>query len=329
MVYMENKKDFEKIEVLKSKYNEMEMAEEQVERMKKRIQDARRDKKKKNSAGKKAAAAVAAAAAVFIMLPNTSEGVAYAMSNIPIVGKLVEVVTFRDYQYESERQNADITVPKLVADGTELSVDGTETLENGTGTTADGAGTKGTDSQVQENLRKTTEEINAEIQEITDRIVAEFEENLQYQEGYQEVVVKHEILAAGEDYFTLKLICYQGAGSGAEWDYFYTIDLNTGERVALADLFADGSDYITAISENIKEQMREQMAADENVRYWLEDEEIPAWNFQEITEETSFYLNENGNVVICFNEGDVAPMYMGCVEFEIPNEVTDGMKKQL
>lgn len=319
---MENKKDFGKIENLKSSYKEIEMSKEQVEQMKKSIQNAKEDKKKKNSMGKKTAAAVAAAAAVFILLPNTSAGVAYAMSNIPIVGKLVDVVTFRDYQYESERHNADITVPELVADGTELIADGTENAVDGIG-----AGVKGADDQVQENLKKTTEEINAEIQEITDRIVAEFEENLQYQEGYQAVVVKHEILATSEDYFTLKLICYQGAGSGAEWDYFYTIDLNTGERVALGDLFADGSDYITAISENIKEQMREQMAADENVHYWVDEQEIPEWNFDRITEETSFYLNESGNIVMCFNEGDVAPMYMGCVEFEIPNEVVAGMRK--
>ena len=38
-------------------------------------------------------------------------------------------------------------------------------------------------------------------------------------------------------------------------------------------------------------------------------------------------LNEQGNVVIGFNEGDVAPMYMGTVEFEIPAEILDGIRK--
>ena len=68
------------------------------------------------------------------------------------------------------------------------------------------------------------------------------------------------------------------------------------------------------------------MAADEQVYYWLHDE-IEAMNFKSITEETSFYLNEVGNVVIGFNEGDVAPMYMGAVEFEIPAEVLAGIRK--
>ena len=88
----------------------------------------------------------------------------------------------------------------------------------------------------------------------------------------------------------------------------------------------EGADYITPISENIKQQMQAQMDADENVYYWLNDE-IEEWNFKAITDETSFYLNEQGNVVIGFNEGDVAPMYMGTVEFEIPAEILDGIRK--
>lgn len=322
-----NKKDIEKMHELKQAYKEPEMSGEQLARMKERMEEAKmekRDKKKENQNKKNrvlrnTAAAAAAAAIVFVALPNTSESVAYAMSSIPVVGKLVEAVTFRDYKYESERNNADIEVPELTVNDMGETA-GTEQLTEGTEQAAGNPG-------VQENLKKTTEEINAEIQKITDEIVAEFEENLKSEGGYQSVMVKHEVLNTTENYFTLKLICYQASGSGAEWDYFYTIDLTTGERLALKDLFADGADYITPISENIKEQMQEQMDADENVYYWLHDENIPEWNFDKITDETSFYLNDDGNVVICFNEGDVAPMYMGCVEFVIPEEVTEGIIK--
>ena len=144
---------------------------------------------------------------------------------------------------------------------------------------------------------------------------------IRYQGG-----VKSEILTATADYFTLKLLCYQGAGSGYQWNYYYTIDLNTGKRLQLKDVFAEGADYITPISEAIKEQMQAQMDADENVYYWLDDE-IEEWNFKSVTDETSFYINENGNVVIGFNEGDVAPMYMGAVEFEIPGDVLNDIRK--
>jgi len=306
---MGNEKDYEKLENMKNDYAKMQMTGDQVERMKERMMDAKNEKRqiKKNRAMKSIAAA-AAAIAVFVALPNVSADVAYAMSNIPILGKLVDVVTFRDYKYEDERHSADVEVPELVVDKTEMIPGGTE-------------------SQVQENLQKTTDEINAEIQKLTDQIVSEFEADLAQEEGYQDVIVKHEILNTTEDYFTLKLTHYQGAGSGAQWDYYYTIDLKTGERLALKDLFTEGADYITPISENIKEQMRAQMAADENKMYWLENGEVPEWNFKSITDDTSFYVNENGNIVISFNEGDVAPMYMGVVTFEIPTTVVADIRK--
>ena len=142
-----------------------------------------------------------------------------------------------------------------------------------------------------------------------------------------ETVIKHEVINTTDDYFTLKLMCYQAAGSGYEMDYYYTIDLKTGERLALKDLFKEGSDYITPISENIKSQMRGQMDADENVSYWLDDTEVPEWNFTSINDDTSFYINADGNLVISFNEGDVGPMSMGVVEFTIPHDVIADISK--
>ena len=69
------------------------------------------------------------------------------------------------------------------------------------------------------------------------------------------------------------------------------------------------------------------MDEDENVYYWLDDKEVEEWNFEEIPEDVSFYVNENNELVICFNEGDVAPMYMGTVEFVISNEVLGEIRK--
>ena len=211
------------------------------------------------------------------------------------------VVTFRDYQYSSDKNNADVNVPKLVP----------ETVASTENTTEDPVG---------ENLKKSTDEINAEIEKISDSLIAEFKQNMN-NEGYQDIMIKHEVINTTDDYFTLKLMCYQAAGSGYEMDYYYTIDLKTGERLALKDLFKEGSDYITPISENIKSQMRGQMDADENVSYWLDDTEVPEWNFTSINDDTSFYINADGNLVISFNEGDVGPMSMGVVEFTIPHDV--------
>ncbi len=290
------------LHILRKEYEKHQMTDAQVKQLHRTIKEAGKMKEKRTGGIRFAVAAAAVAAGLFVILPNTSGTIAHAMEQIPIIGQLVKVVTFRDYEYESDRNMADIEVPEIKPE---------EQLE---------------DSTLQENIDRTTAEINAEIQSITDELIAEFEKNLDEEMGYQDVVVKSEVLATTPEYFTLKLICYQGAGSGYQWNYFYTIDLNTGERLQLKDIFEEGADYITPVSENIKVQMQERMDADESVYYWLNDE-IEEWNFKAITDETSFYLNERGNVVIGFNEGDVAPMYMGTVEFEIPADVLDGIRK--
>lgn len=294
----------EEMQGLKKEYMEHEMSMEQIEMLKLKINQAKKENvRDRNKVIVQRFASVAAViVAGFIILPNTSATVAHAMEQIPIIGQLVKAVTFRDYEYEDERHRADLEIPQLEV---EYITD---------------------DKVVQENINKTMDEINAEILEISDEIIAQFETYLAEEEGYQEFIVESEVLATTEDYFTLKLICYQGAGSGYQWNYYYTIDLNTGERLQLKDIFEEGVDYITPISENIKEQMQAQMDADEMVHYWLHDE-IEEWNFKAITDETSFYLNDKDNVVIGFDEGEVAPMYMGVVEFEIPAEILENIRK--
>ncbi len=290
--------------LLKKDYEKPQMSQAQFEKLRAKMEEANMEEKREHI--KRMRTRSAAAAAVFVgallILPNTSPVIAHAMEQIPVLGRLIEVVTFRDYEYESDRNHADIEIPEIKVESP-LAQEGTL-----------------------ENLARTTDEINGEIKKITDRLIDEFETYLEDEEGYQDIVVKSEVLAETDDYFTLKLLCYQGAGSGYQWNYYYTIDLNTGERLRLKDMFREGADYITPVSENIKEQMQARMDADESVYYWLNDE-IEEWNFKAITDDTSFYINEKGNVVIGFNEGDVAPMYMGTVEFEIPGEVLKDIRK--
>ena len=295
----------EKIQNLKREYKELQMSEQHMDMLREKMKEAKLDdRKEKNKKRMKQYAATAAVLiGVFIILPNTSATVAYAMEQMPVIGQLVDVVIFRDYKYESERNSADIEV---------IEIKPKDEIEN---------------IEVKENLERTTAEINAEIQKITEGLVEEFEVHLKDEIGYQDVVVTSEILLTTQDYFTIKLLCYQGTGSGYQWNYFYTIDLKTGKRMQLKDVFVEGEDYITLISEDIKRQMQEQMSADDMICYWLNDE-IEELNFEKITEDTSFYLNEKNNLVISFDEGDVAPMYMGSVEFEISPEVLSNIRKR-
>lgn len=294
----------EELESLRKEYIEPRMSEEQLSRLKIKMEEAKRENRKDRNRTRVARLVASAAALViaFIALPNISPTIAYAMEKVPVIGQLVKIVTFRDYEYEDGQHRADVEIPELVVEATSQETQPSETIEN------------------------TTDEINAEIQEITNELLSEFAKYMREELGYKELIVKSEVLLTTQEYFTLKLSCYQGEASGYAWNYFYTIDLVSGERLQLKDIFVEGADYITPISENIKEQMRNRMAQDENVYYWLDDE-IEELNFKAISEETSFYINEKDNVVISFDQGEVAAMYLGVVEFEISPDVLDDIRK--
>lgn len=292
------------LQLYRQLYEKPVMSEQDVFILKQRIKQGKEERRimLKRKARKRSALAVTAAVILSILiLPNISRTIAYAMRNIPILGDFFKVITFRDYQYGDEKNKADVVLPEIKAE---------ERMNSSTAKTA----------------KKTADEINAEIREIANKWIEEFKTNMK-EEGYHNIKIDAEIVTTTENYFTLKLVCFKSAGSGYEENYFYTIDLNTGERVKLADLFKEGSDYKRVISENIKQQMRQQMAADDSIIYWVDEKEFPEWNFDQIADDTSFYINENGEIVICFNEGEVAPAYMGAVEFTIPKDVVADILK--
>ena len=294
----------ENLQSLQKEYMQPTMSEEQLSRLKMKMEEAKCENRKERRIARitRSAATAAALVIAFITLPNLSPTIAYAMEQMPILGQFVKVVTFRNYEYEDEQHKAEVVIPEIVIDD-QIPIE-----------------------QLQSVLENTTNEMNAEIQKISKELLVEFVNHIRDELGYKELIVKSEVVTTTQDYFTLKLSCYQSEASGYEWDYFYTIDLTSGKKLELKDIFVDGVDYITPISENIKEQMRSQMEKDENISYWLDDE-MEESNFNEITEETNFYINQNNDVVICFNEGDVAPMYMGIIEFEIPAEVLKAIRK--
>lgn len=281
------KKEYGNIEVPKEMKDQIEEAVLRAQQNKKRIRKIRIWR---------TMGSVVAVLAIVLVLPNTSRTAAAAMQQLPILGNFFKVVTVREYQVEEDRYIADVKVPEVVPDeGTGIGEIPKETLKQ---------------------AQKTTEEINFDIQTVTDGLIEEFKENMaEYEDGYQDIYIDSNILTDNEKWFSLELILYQGAGSGYERRRHYTIDKATGKRAELSDFYGDN--YIEAVSEEVKSQMRSQMEEDENVIYWIDQEDIPEWNFQSIQPDQDFYVDADGNIVVCFDEYEVAPGYMGYVEFTL------------
>ena len=282
----------------KKEYDNIKVPEEMREKLEQSINRAKEEKKRmKKITLYKTFGSMAAVLAIVLILPNTSQTAAAAMQQIPLLGNLFKVVTVRDYQVNEVRNNADVKVPQVEVD------------------TAD----DNADSDTVAQARASADAINFDINEETNKLIEEFKESLKNEEGYQSLYIDSNVKLDTDNLFSLELILYQGAGSGYEQHKHYTVDKKTGKELSLKDLCGD--DYIDTISEEIKTQMREQMAADETVQYWLDDPEVEEWNFDKIAEDQDFYVNEDGHIVVCFNEYDVAPGSMGCVEFTLNETV--------
>lgn len=262
--------------------------------------------------------ATAAAAVLLVILPNTGAEVAYAMGSLPVVGKLFQAVTFRDYQYESERFEANVEVPQIIVEDVE---------KRGEGENEKREAENVEEENRNEDVQQTVDEINFDIEQVTNQLIEEFQESAELGESYGTLEIHHETVTDNENYFTLKLSMYRGAGSGYESYKFYTVDKRTGKQIQIGDLFQEGSNYNEILSEDIKEQMRAQMAEDEGQVYWVDYEEVPEWNWERLKDDQNFYFDAEGNIVIVFDEYEVAPGYMGAREFTVERSVYENILK--
>lgn len=306
------------LEELKAEYQNIVIPEKGVENMKKAIEQAKQEKarRKKVLIYKRIGACAAAAAALTILIPNVSVNAAMAMEKIPVLGSIVRVITFDRYDFEDEKHNASVEVPQLQAD---QSADSSSTeMEADSGTAA----APDTAPDIGSKTKDSVHAINKEITDYVTPILEDFKKSLD-QDTVKDLTIDYDIVTDTDSWFTLRINVLEVQASGYEYAKYYHINKATGEQATLADLFREDADYVTAISENIKTQMREQMAADENISYFLDDTDMPETNFDKIKPDQNFYFNPAGEIVIVFDEYEVAPGYMGAVSFTIPKAVTD------
>lgn len=318
----------EQLRQLQEEYENMIIPEAGRERLQAGIDRARMEKKRAEHARRRSAwTAVAAAAVVMIALPNTNIQIAHAMENIPLLGGFFRLVTVRQYNYSDENHNAEVELAQInygedAGEGASVG----EVAAAPKGTAAGSVEGVGQEAAVANLSEDGVEAVNQDMEATVEELIRQFEDTLS-EEGYHGLHVTQEVVTDNERYYTVKLSVLETEASGYEHNQFYTIDKQTGNVVTLEDLFVEGSDYISAISENIKTQMQEQMAADEGVIYFLDNDDMPEFNFQGITEQTNFYFNEKDELVIAFDEYEVAPGSMGTPEFVIPQEVTAAILK--
>lgn len=240
---------------------------------------------------------VAAAASIAVLTVGITAGVnanpvfAENLSKVPVVGGIVKVLKFKEFDVNENGYNANIDVPKI-----------------------DGLDDKGLENSLNEKyLEENTKLYN--------QFMTDMEELEKAGGGHMGVDSGFVVKTDNDEILSVGRYVVNTVGSSSTIFKYDTIDKKNQVLITLQSLFKDDS-YIEIISKNIKEQMIENNKADENKIYWVEGVQEDGFDlFEAISNTQNFYINEGGNLVISFDKYEVAPGYMGVLEFVIPTEI--------
>lgn len=213
------------------------------------------------------------------------------LEQIPVIGNIVKIVNFSNYQIKDNGYEASIKVPKI------------EGLDN---------------KELEYKLNKEFEENGKKLyNQYLEEVKGLKESN---ESGHKSAESWYEVKTDNDNILSLVIYEYEAEGSSNTTRRFYNIDKKNQTALTLEGMFKN-DDYINVISENIKQQMAEQMKKDKNKIYWLNDKEARNSNFKSIKKDQGFYINKSGELVICFDKYEVGPGAMGLVEFTIPKDI--------
>mgnify|MGYP000730088199 FL=1 len=244
----------ERLEKMKQEYEEIRIPAELRQRVEAGIEKGKEEREEVTRMKKKskvitfvkaAGGAVVAAMLAITIMANSGATIANAMMKIPVLGAIAEVVTFREYKNSTDNDNmsADVKIPEV-------------SVKNEDGTVN----------------QETTDQINKTIEDYTNEIIAKYEADVAEfgGEGHESVELNYEVITDSDRLFSIRFDQLTVMASGAESVRIYHIDKQTGQMINLKGLFREDADFITPISDNIKTQMKEQMAADEGKMYFID-----------------------------------------------------------
>ncbi|SFQ05279.1 Protein of unknown function [Psychrobacillus psychrotolerans] len=237
----------------------------------------------------------AAAAMLFTVSLNISPAMARTLADIPVVGSVVKVLTWTEYEVSEETYDANIEVPSI------------ENLED------------------KELANTINEKYRAEGKALYEEFIAEVDDLKANGGGHVGVDSGYDIKTDTDQILSIGRYVVETVGSSSTVMQYDTIDKKNEILFSLPILFKDDA-YVNVISENIKEQMRaEMLASNQEKIYWVKgagiaDEEL-FYDFTAIDAKQEFYITDSGKLVISFDKYEVAPGYMGVVEFEIPTDL--------
>ena len=242
-----------------------------------------------------------AAAAAFLVAGtvglNASPAFAEEMSKVPVIGQLAQVLTFRSFEGIVDDVELDVTVPVVKGmDGKELPAK--------------------VNARIQQLTTNYEAEAKAELAEYKEAFFADGGTEEEWANRTMSLFIDYDVKHFADDILSLQVTTAKSWVAAEEAYHFYNMDLANDTELTLADVL--GENYAEICNKSITTQIDTRLSMDENAAFFgFGDDDGLAEGFTTVTEDTPFYLNANGDVVISFPEYSIAPGSMGIQEFVI------------
>lgn len=232
--------------------------------------------------------AAAAAGLCACLVVFTSPAVASAVDGVPVLGTLCRILTGEAYQSREETNYVQVQLPQMENTG---------------------------DSSLEQRVNL---EINAVIHQEVERSKERAEE---YYQAYLDtggdpdtfqpiqIQVDYQVKSVTDQWASFVITKTESLASAYFQQYFYNIDLETGQKLTLRDLL--GPDWANQVQTAVEEQLEQ----------W--DPEQQALLFDNVDweellkEKGDFYLQSDGTVVVVFAKYELAAGAAGVLEFPV------------
>ena len=283
----------DKIDKLKENYNNIEIPKELDDVINDAFNESENKKLENNKKdwrrNMKKWYASAAAIGLIIVSVNASSTFAKSLENIPVIGNIIRVVNFNNYRIDKDGMDVSISLPEVSSDSKDLEY----------------------------KLNKEFEKEGKEAYKKYEAEVAELEK--EGKTTHKSAEMWTESIAENAKTVSVAIYNTETEASAATSRKIYNIDKKDKTILTLEGMFGN-NDYVDVLSKNILSQMKERTKKDSNDVYFVD-------NTFKIKKDQPFYINDKGELVICFDEYEVAPGSAGLVEFVIPSNVVSKLMK--
>jgi hypothetical protein len=224
---------------------------------------------------------------------NINTAFAEEVHQLPVVGAIARILTVSSYKKTVGDEKISVEVP------------GVEFIQNDTHGLS-----KQINEEIQEICSKYADESLERAQDYKQAFLDTGGTEAEWAEHKIEIKVWYEIKAQSDDYLSFVVRGTESWTSAYSQEKYYNIDLKSGKLLSLGDVL--GEDYINKANESINSQIEEK-SKEIGIPFFTPEE----GGFESISDETKFYMKDNGNPVVVFDKYEIAPGAAGAVEFEI------------